>query len=117
MGSVFAFFGVIVPIKNNWSLVNYHSVFYVAVTLYIIFLENYTNSFGWGIVYVIPLFVLAFSVYNFLMILSNRNNRTEYILPMFILTTIATVAFSYNYFSGLVLWPSLSAFFSNCCIC
>lgn len=109
VATAFTFFGIIIPIKNNWSLVNYHSIFYISVSLYIVFLENYASSFGWGITYVIPLFVLAFSFYNFGMVLSNIKNRSEYILPMLILTTIAIIAFIVNYFGALKLWPSLSA--------
>ncbi|PKK96114.1 MAG: hypothetical protein CVV59_00275, partial [Tenericutes bacterium HGW-Tenericutes-4] len=52
--STFAYIGVIRPIHQNWRLVNYHSIFYIMITLYIIFLENYTNSFGWGITFAIP---------------------------------------------------------------
>ena len=110
VASTFAYFGMIVPIKNNWSLVNYHSIFYIMFSLYIVFLENYTNSFGWGISYVIPLFALAFSIYNFGMVLSDIKNRSEYILPMFILTIIAIISFAFNYFAALTLWPSLVAF-------
>jgi hypothetical protein len=113
VSTLFVFFGIIIPIKNNWALVNYHSIFYVAFTLYIVFLENYTNSFGWGITYVIPLFATAFSVYNFAMVLSNIKNRIEYILPIIILTVIAIICFALNYFGDLMLWPSLVAFLTT----
>ncbi|PKK96011.1 MAG: hypothetical protein CVV59_00800 [Tenericutes bacterium HGW-Tenericutes-4] len=80
------------------------------ITLYIIFLENYTNSFGWGITFAIPLFALAFSIYNFGMILTNIKQRCDYILPMLILLTISTICFIVNYVGGYTLWPSLAAF-------
>lgn len=113
VSTIFAFFGIIIPIRNNWSLVNYHSIFYVTVTLYIVFLENYTNSFGWGITYVIPFFATVFSVYNFAMVLSNIKNRSEYILPIIILATIATISFALNYFGNFTLWPSFVAFLTT----
>ncbi|MGD9901158.1 MAG: DUF6320 domain-containing protein [Spirochaetales bacterium] len=108
IGSIFAFFALINPIMNNWSLVNNHSIFYILFVPYVIFLENVTNSFGWGITLVIPLFVVAFSLYHFSMVLSNLNTRAEHFLPMIILTFISIGSFIYNYVAGLTLWPSLA---------
>lgn len=110
VASTFGLFGIIIPIKNNWYLVNYHSIFYICFTLYIIFLENYTNSFGWGITYVIPLFCLGFGLYNFIMVINNIKTKSDYILPMIILFIISTISFSINYYNDLTIWPSLSSF-------
>lgn len=110
VASIFTFFGIIRPIYENWRLVNYHSVFYIMFTGYIVFLENYTQSFGWGIGYVIPLFAFTFAIYNFIMILTNIKNRSDYILPMFILLTISIICFSFNYVNKLTLWPSMLSF-------
>lgn len=112
-GILFLLIGVIYPIKNNWTLVNYHSIFYFTFSAYILFIETYTGSFGWGLVYVIPLFALGLSLYNFFMVLSNLNTRSEYILPMFILTFISTISLIANYNITSIIWPSLSAFFAS----
>jgi hypothetical protein len=113
VASVFSYVGILRPLHQNWRLVNYHSIFYIMFALYILFLELYTNSFGWGFSYVIPLFALAFSLYNFILILSNIKHRFDYILPMLILLTISTVSFAINYVNSYTLWPSLSSFLTS----
>jgi len=113
VASVFSYIGIIRPINQNWRLVNYHSILYIMFTGYIIFLENYTNSFGWGLIYVIPIFVLTFSINNFTMILSNIKNRFDYFLPMLILLTISIITFIICYAGNFTLWPSLSAFLAT----
>lgn len=113
ISTIFAFIGIIFPIKNNWSSVNYHSIFYLCFFAFIIFLENYTNSFGWGVQYVIPLFCLAFALYNFYMVLSNIKNRYEHIIPMLILMFTAIGVFIFNYAHNYIMWPSITAFFTT----
>ena len=113
LGTIFAFIGIIWPIRHNWSMVNYHSIFYVSFSVLIVLIELYSKSFGWGMIYVVPLFALGLSVYNFGMVLSNRDTRSEYILPMFILTVIAIISFIINRANHFIIWPSLSAFFAT----
>jgi hypothetical protein len=112
VATVFTFLGIIFPIRSNWAIVNYHSVFYLAFVGYMLFLSSFLTNGVWAIEYVIPLFALAFSVSNFIMVLTDEYTRSEYFLPMLILVVIVIFSFAFNYFNANIMWPSISAFCS-----
>ena len=102
---------VIMPIKFRWSFSNVSWLVGVSICLYVLFLELFIGSSGWGHNYVIPLFILFMSLYStFIMTLRNYYQGMEFVICLIIFAGLGTAIFIFNYVSKNVIWPSLVAF-------
>ena len=102
---------VLMPTKLRWSFSGISLFISISICLYILFLELFTNSFGWGVYYVIPLFILFMSLYSTLIILiRNYYKGYEFIVCLLTHAILGLALFLYNILSGGIMWPSLAAF-------
>ena len=105
---------IYMPLKFRWSFSNASLVVGLTICAYIIFLELFTNSFGWGVYYVVPLFILFMSLYStFIIMLRNYYKGFEFIRCLLMFALCGVAIFTYNTLSGGVLWPSLVVFLTS----
>ena len=105
---------VFMPIKFRWSFSNTSIVVGLSICTYLLFLELFTNSFGWGVYYAIPLFILFMSLYStFIIMLRNYYKGFEFIMCLLVFALCSVAVFTFNVLSGGVLWPSLVAFLTS----
>lgn len=113
-GAILALFDVILPIKHRWSFSALSIVVSISICAYILFLELFTNSFGWGVYYAIPLFLLFTTLYSLTIILIRNYYRGfEFVISLLVFAILSTVLFIFNYISKGVVWPSLVAFLTS----
>ena len=99
---------IILPIKKYWSFPAVSTVCAVSICAYILFLEFFTHTFGWGLIYVLPFFLLAMTIYCFLIIfVRNYFRGVEFVIPLLIFCIMSIAIFFVNYFCGFVFWPAL----------
>lgn len=104
----------IMPMKFRWSFSAVSLIDGLTICAYILFLEFFTNSFGWGLNFVIPLFILFMSLYStFIIILRNYYRGYEFVVCLLTFAILSIVVFLYNLLSNLVVWPSLVAFLTS----
>lgn len=102
------------PIKKQWSFSTISTIVGISVCLYILFLELFTHTFGWGVNYVIPFFILFMSCYSTIIVfIRNYYKGFEFVLPLIIFTILSAVTFVVSYFLKLVIWPSFSTFLAS----
>lgn len=113
-GATLAVVDIILPIKYRWSFNAISIVASLTLCAYILFLELFTGSFGWGVYYVIPLFLLFMTLYSLTIILiRNYYKRFEFVISLLIITILSIALFLYNYISKGVVWPSLVIFLTS----
>ncbi|MBR4124542.1 MAG: hypothetical protein IKR12_03115 [Clostridia bacterium] len=113
-GAFLAIINIILPIKYRWSFSAISIVASLTLCAYILFLELFTHSFGWGVYYVIPLFLLFMTLYSLTIILiRNYYKRFEFVISLIIFSVLSLVLFLYNYLSKGIIWPSLVAFLTS----
>lgn len=113
-GTMIAIFDIILPIKYRWSFNAISIVATLTLCAYILFLELFTQTFGWGVYYVIPLFLLFMTLYSLTIVLiRNYYKRFEFVISLLIITVISIVLFLYNYISKGIVWPSLVTFLTS----
>ena len=109
-GSVFVMVNVVLPIKNKWSFSAISTVFGVTTCLYMLFIELYTHTFGWGLIYVIPLFLLFMTLYaTTIMFFRNYYKGFEFVVSLLVFAVFSTAIFIFNYAKGYTFWPSLAS--------
>ena len=102
------------PIKKHWSFSTVSTIVGISIGVYVLFIELYTNTFGWGVNYVIPFFILFMSCYSTIIIfIRNYYKGFEFVLPLIIFTVLATITFAVSYILNLVIWPSFSVFLAS----
>ncbi|MBQ8430608.1 MAG: hypothetical protein IJX26_01520, partial [Clostridia bacterium] len=63
-GSVFAIFNILLPIKKRWCFSSVSTIVGISICAYLIFIELFTGTFGWGIMYTLPFFLLFMCIYS-----------------------------------------------------
>lgn len=111
--SILAIICIYLPIKQRWSYASTSAIVTIFVSAYILFLELFTNSFGWGLCYTIPMFILFMSVNSLTTMIVRKNNRLEFLLPLFICALISTAIFIFIFVKGYTIWPALTTFFTT----
>lgn len=106
---IFVFFTVIAPIRKNFTLVGISSVASIFVPLYILFIELYSKSFGWGLYYVIPLSMVLDTIYSLIILVSRSKNHWDFILNFIVIIFISLAIFIANIVLKAVIWPSFIA--------
>ncbi len=106
--SLLAVVSIYFPLKKNWSFLAVCSICFFTISGYIIFLENFTNTFGWGVTYAVPLFLLASEIALFLFFAIGGFERVEVFMPILICLILSLGIFLYNYLKKFVYWPSAS---------
>lgn len=115
--TVLFYCALLAPIKHRWTVAGSLANAYLFVGGYLLFLELMTKSYGWGVMYVIPLFIFAMSVVNVFIMLLKPERKWSYLLPLLVTFFLALTLFIYNWAAGSsVLWPSMAAFFFACAV-
>ena len=108
-GAGLAILDIILPIKKYWSFPVVSTVCAISIVAYILFLELFTGTFGWGLNYVIPFFLLFMTIYSCIIIWTrNYFKGFEFVIPLMIFCIMSIAIFFVNYFCGFVAWPALS---------
>lgn len=113
-GAILAIFDIILPIKKRWSFSSVSTVVSISICLYLLFLELFTHTFGWGLNYAIPFFILFMSLYSTITIfLRDYYKRFEFVVQLLLFVIISIAVFIVNLCMKFVLWPSLVAFLTS----
>lgn len=113
VGMVALDISALLPIKHHWSFNGSISIVSIIICGLILFIELYSKTFGWGVYYVIPFFVLAITIYCLLTIIIKKYDKLDSLISLFILALISTALFVYNLVANGVVWPSISVFFAS----
>lgn len=110
-GALLAFFDIILPIKHRWCFSAVSTTVGISICGYILFLELFTHTFGWGLIYAIPFFILFMALYSTGIIFArNYYKGFEFVIPLLIFTILSITVFIFNYVKQYTYWPSLVAF-------
>ena len=113
-GALLLILDVIMPLKYRWSFSFISLLVAISICAYMVFLEYFTGSVGWGLNYALPLFILFIALYStMIMILRNYYKGYEFILCLLVFALLGIGIFVYNYVTKGVLWPSLVAFLTS----
>lgn len=113
-GALILMLDVIAPLKFRWSFVAVSLVVGISICLYLLFLELFTATFGWGLYYAIPFFMLFMTIYSiFVIFLRNYYKGYEFVICLMTFSILSLTVFLYNYISNGVFWPSLVAFLAS----
>lgn len=112
-GVILLIIDVILPLKKRWSFSAVSTIVALSICAYIIFIELFTKTFGWGLIYVIPFFLLFMCINSFSIILSRNYRSLDFFVPLIIFTILSVALFVYNYIFGHVIWPSLVVFITS----
>ena len=107
---ILCYFAIIIPIKHNFSFATSGLIALIFLQGYLLFIELFSGTFGWGVNYVMPLISLSYSIYNGILIVAKGYFNFEYYLPVVVSAIISTVLLIVNYLYKWVYWPSLAAF-------
>lgn len=111
IGMVLLYMLVLRPIKKRYSTAQMLSALAFWLTGFIIFLELYTNTWGWGVLYAIPCTWLGLSIISGLLTMIKGYVNFEMFKPLFMLTFLSIVALILLLcFNCVIIWPTLVAF-------
>lgn len=113
-GTLLVILDVIIPAKKRFSFPSVSTICAVSICAYILFLELYTHTFGWGLQYTIPFFLLAMTIYCTVIIVSRQYYKGfEFVIPLLGFVVLSLATFLVNYFCKFVYWPALVASLSS----
>ena len=99
------------PIKKQFNFAQILTQLSFYLTAFLIFLELYTNTWGWGVMYAIPFMLLGFSVLAGIMTLAHGYVDFEMFKPMIMIAFLMTIALILLLcFNCPVVWPTLVTF-------
>lgn len=107
--SVLVLICVYFPLKKNWGIFGACPFAILAVSGYVIFLENFTHSVGWGVNYVVPLFLLGVELSGFLILVISKFEKVDVFLPILICFIVSLGIFLYVYLKKFIYWPATVA--------
>lgn len=107
--SILLCISVYFPIKKNWGVFGAFCISIVVICAYLIFLELFTNTFGWALNYVIPLFLLGSEIFILVLLAISKFEKVEMQLPLVICEILSLANFLFIYLSKLVYWPSAAS--------
>ncbi len=113
VGTAYIYVACILPSLQMWSFsaISFSQV--VLTTLLFVFIEFYSNTFGWAINFVIPSFILASSIAIYIVNLSRGYYARSNFYSSLCCVIISSVLFalSLTIFKGVVrIWPTLVSF-------
>lgn len=113
-GALLVLIDVILPAKESFSFSSVSTICALSICAYILFLEFFTHTFGWGLQYAIPFFLLAMTLYSTTIIVVRQYYKGfDFIIPLVIFVILSIANFLVNYFCGFVYWPALVSFLSS----
>ena len=104
--SALLYLSVYFPMKKHWSLTGVLNISLFTVTGYFIFLELFTNTFGWGLYYVVPFVLLASCLLCLMAMALTKFYKVDTQLPLILATLISLGIFLFVYLTKGVYWPS-----------
>ena len=110
LGFLFVNFAIILPIKHKFSLSTINIILLISTISYLLFIELFSNSLGWGVQYTIPFILIAFCVYNVILMVSKGYLNFDFLLPILLSSLISTIILIICYVNKFILWANLSAF-------
>lgn len=103
-----AIIGVLMPVRYKMPLSAQVKFQIFGLSAIIIAVELVTQSFGWGVGYVIPSILMGYSIVCMIMLIVNGHVDFEYLLPIAFITFCSALLFILNKFVfNVVAWPSL----------
>ena len=109
-GGVATCLGVLVPIRFRLTLASQTRLQTVAVALIIIVAEVFSKTFGWGVGYVIPFFMLSLIIVSAIMTIAKGYVEFDYVRPTIFLFVCSVLLYVLNRFVFFVpAWPALVA--------
>lgn len=114
-GSFLALIGVLLPIRYRMpmSMQVKFQIFGLAVV--IVIAEVFTNSFGWGVGYVLPFVLGIYSIIAMIMLICKGYINFDYLLPMAFIAFCSILLYILNKFVfHLELWPILIPLIISC---
>ena len=103
-------FVILRPIKKKFTLAQVLSVVAFWLTCFMLFLELYTSTWGWGVMYAIPFTWLGLAVLSGIMTMVHGYVNFEMFKPMFMLTFLSAISLILVLcFNCEVVWPTLVA--------
>ena len=113
-GEALFLINVVAPLKFRWSFSAISLIVSITICLYVLFLELFTNSFGWGLNYAIPMFLLFCTLYTTMIIVTrNYYQGYDFVVCLLVLAILSVALFLYNILSGGIVWPALVAFLTS----
>ena len=97
------------PLKKNWSFFAACCICIFTISGYIMFLENFTKTAGWGFNYVVPLFLLAIETTALIFLAISKFEKVEVFLPVLFCTILSLIIFLVVYLKRVIYWPAAVA--------
>ncbi len=102
---------VLRPIKKQFSFAQILTLLSFYLTAFLIFLELYTHTWGWGVMYAIPFMLLGFSVLAGIMTLARGYVDFDMFKPMIMIAFLSCIALILLLcFDCPTVWPTLVTF-------
>ena len=99
------------PIRKQYSLAQILTALVFYLTAFMLFLELYTHTWGWGVMYAIPFTWLGFAILSGIFTLARGYVNFEMFKPMFMLLLLSLISFILLMcFDCPTVWPTLVAF-------
>lgn len=110
VGGLSAIIGILIPIRHRLSLASQTKFHVASMIAIIIVCEVFTKTFGWGVGYVIPFFLLFELVLISIMSMAKGYLEFDYLRPLCFLIFCSVVFYILNRFIfNVVVWPSATA--------
>lgn len=111
IGGFLAWVLILRPIKKQFSFAQILTGITFWLTAFMIFLELYTHTWGWGVMYAIPCMWLGFGLLAGLMTIMSGYVNFEMFKPMLMILFLSIVSLILLLcFDCLILWPTVVAF-------
>lgn len=108
--SLLVLISIYFPLKKSWGFFAACCICIFTISGYIIFLENFTKTTGWGFNIVVPLFLLLGEIVSFLILTISKFEKVEVFLPVLICTIFSFIIFLIVYLKKIIYWPAAAAF-------
>jgi len=113
VGLTYIFIAFIMPSLKRWGFSAIAISQILLTSVLIVFIEVYSNTFGWGISYTVPAFMVASSIAVYAVMLSRGYYQRSNCYPSLCCVIISVIIFalSVTVYKGVIpFWPSLTSF-------
>ena len=107
--SILLYFCVYFPIKKHWSLTGVINISLFMLSGYVIFLELFTKTYGWGLYYVIPFVLLGSIILCLIYMWISKFNKVDMQVTLIVSSLLSLADFLYVYLTKGVYWPATTS--------
>lgn len=112
--SILAFFILIWPLTRRQHILEKGVIAIFSLSAFLVFIEFYTDTFGWGLSYAIPAVLLAYDIAAFVVMFTRGYYKRSVLYPCFFIALCSSVVFALNFTvfknSVSVFWPCIVVF-------